>query len=159
MAGKKRNTGERVVEAERFVLRGRDGRERLVLGTTEAGDPFVSVMGADGASRAALHLKGDAPHLHLHDRAGTLRVSVALDDADLGPGRSGEVPSVSLCNADGTAQVQLVVLPQGGGPGVALNDAAGRQRIFLHLLDDTYVVVTDAKDRKVWTVPKPKPAK
>ena len=86
-------------------------------------------------------------------------MSVALGDGDFGPGRAGEVPSVSLCNEDGTAQIQLVVLPQGGGPGVALNDDAGRQRIFLHLLDDTYVVVTDAKDRTVWTVPKPKRAK
>jgi hypothetical protein len=144
-----------VVEAERFVLRGRDGRERLVLGTTHAGDPFVALLGENGEPRAALHLKDDSPHLHLHDRAGTLRVSVALDDADSGPGRSGEVPSVSLCNSDGTAQVQLVVLPQGGGPCVGLNDDGGRQRVFLTLLDDTYLVVTDARNRKVRTVPKP----
>lgn len=123
----KKRAGGRVIEAERLVIRGPDGRERLVLSTTDAGDPFVALLGENGVSRASLRLKDDSPHLQLHDRTGTLRVSVTLDEADFGPGRSGEVPSVSLCNAEGTAQVQLAVLPEGGGPAVGLNDETGLQ--------------------------------
>ena len=65
------------------------------------------------------------------------------------------MPSVSLCDSEDTAQLRLAVLLQGGGPCVGLHDEGGQLRIFLTLLDDTYLVVTDAKNRKVWTVPKP----
>ncbi|MBN1443485.1 MAG: hypothetical protein JXA90_12315, partial [Planctomycetes bacterium] len=59
----------RTVEADRFVLRGSDGAERLLIESDAAsGSPSLALLDAEGKKRAVLLLAGrDLPRLALLD--------------------------------------------------------------------------------------------
>lgn len=74
------------VQAEKFVVRDTDGKQRGVLGVDEDGQPGLSLLGVDGKSRANLTLDRDGrPCLTLRGLPGEVgegRIVLGIDDHD-----------------------------------------------------------------------------
>ena len=65
---------EKVVEAEKFVLRDAHGRSRAVMTVSADGSPVLALSDQDGTTRATLAVSADgSPGLDLADREGRLR--------------------------------------------------------------------------------------
>lgn len=106
-----------VVEANRFLLRGVDGRVAGGLETTDAGDIRL-VLGAQGTAAAFLEVQSNGvAHLSLRSDQGDVRAALV----------GGRVPAVSLSPGGSHSSAALSTLPDGGG-ALLINDARGRVR-------------------------------
>jgi len=105
------------VEANRFLLRGLDGKVAGGLETTEAGDIRL-VLGSQGTAAAFLEVQRNGiAHLSLRSEQGDVRAALV----------GGKVPSVSLSPGGSHSSAALSTLPDGGG-ALLINDARGRVR-------------------------------
>ena len=80
VGGAQRANEAKVVEAEQFIVRDREGKERVRLGLASNGDPALFIRGKDGQNRVILQSNDESVGgLYLSGRDGTL--SVVLEAA------------------------------------------------------------------------------
>jgi len=132
---------ERVVEAEKFVLRYEKGNAAAVLGMTPNG-PSLSLYDAEGKRRLAVGLGSSGPAFVLFDENGKLQ-SWLYTTKDLAglvvqggqPQQRTEITAsatgtnLALFDANGEARIRLNL--QGDEPSLRLRDAAGKARLAL----------------------------
>lgn len=105
------------VEATKFVLRDKDGKERTSLGTTDDGTTALKFLDADGEMRAVIHVAaGGKPSLGLYDAKG-IRAKVCVDT----DGSAG----IEILDANGKTRAALGLLDD-GSPHLLLKDAEGK---------------------------------
>ena len=109
--GAQRANDPKVVEAEQFVVRDKDGKERARLGLAAGGVPALFLRGKDGNERVILQAgdQDDCGSLNLFGSGGGLQaLSVVLD----GGNRSVNSPSLLLRRDDKT-RINLNVVHDG----------------------------------------------
>ncbi|UCH33451.1 MAG: hypothetical protein JSV65_12845 [Armatimonadota bacterium] len=135
-------TPQEIVEAEKFVLRDAEGRQRAVLQVPEWG-PCLSLYDAAGTTQVALYINGSRPGVRLSDTNGKERAILEVDEGPLfalfderGQQRAGigvqetgdktwpEGAAFFLFDADGRPRVTLDAFPR--GPELVLHDATGK---------------------------------
>ncbi len=105
---------QKVVEAERFVLRDTYGKLRATL-TVEGGSAGLKLFDETGTARAALALLNGWPALSLQDQAGKPRAMLGVS-----PGESG------LIFFDAAGKSRAVLTVAGNSPRLTLSDQAGK---------------------------------
>lgn len=125
---------EKVVEAERFVLRGADGTEHAVLGLDGQGNP--NLLMRKGKAHAFLTLAG--PGLHLRAPDGKTSSFLGIDTNG-----SNRLELTSERLQDG---LRATVQPDGSAGFYAV-DAEGRERVTMEYLAEgsSQLTVRDAK--------------
>jgi hypothetical protein len=107
---------QKLVEAERFVLRDTNGKLRATL-SMEDGSPSLSLHDEVLRFRAVLGVAGGSPALELLDQAQTIRATlIALDGA----------PVLTLNDQAGKHRAMLSVADSGGSPALEFFDQAGK---------------------------------
>lgn len=122
--------GAREVTAQRFVVRGADGKARALLGVNQAGVPSLSLLAPDGETvRTAIGLTADGAgsSITLSDAAGTRRASLTV--------AANGVPALTINDRDGKNRVAFGVADNGVS-FVALKDASEKIRAFMFLNPD-----------------------
>ena len=120
----------KVVEAERFVVRNRGGKEVAsfgLQGSLPRPDPQLVIHGPDGESFVSLgHVYGDqgGPHLLFFDGGGGARISLGLS------GRQPELIFRDGRELDSRNRVQLQLGPD-GSPLFSFFDERGALRAFV----------------------------
>lgn len=70
-------------EAEQLILRGRNGDQRVVIGTRPNGTAYVSLYDRDGNHRVDLGTnQNNASYLLMYDRDGKRRIDLGVDQAN-----------------------------------------------------------------------------
>lgn len=111
-------------EAEHIIIRDKEGRARIVMGTWKDGSPRLLFAGASGTPRMELRVGSEeTPAIELFDETGDVRLS--LDVGTLGP-------SVSVRDKD-SKSVARIMLGKDGSPGMSFDDENGRQRLLAGL--------------------------
>jgi hypothetical protein len=154
---------ERVMEADKFVVRdekgvtrcvlGRhvggdvglllsdgEGRQRAYLAVAETGDLTLDCTRGEGQLACRLGLRGDVIGLTLADAQGSPRLLAGVDEEGL--------PAVTFLTPDMKPRVELKVTRE--GPGVLdLYDGAARLRLRLTIVDDDApsVMLADEAER------------
>ena len=110
---------ERIVEAERFVLRDSTGAVHAKLAVEPHGSASLSLFDREGTRRVRLSAWG----LYLADPGGTQRASLRLIPDVLSSGASA--PVLHLADAEGKPRGTLMVLPDGSSR-LLLSDGEGK---------------------------------
>lgn len=84
--------GDRVVEAQRFVVRSADGKERAVLGLVGEDRLYLSMFDSGGKQRAAVGVEDDGPSVKLFNADGKMQAVLDL---------LGERPRLTLFDENG----------------------------------------------------------
>jgi hypothetical protein len=106
MAGGAYRADEKVVEAERFIVRDKDGKVRLWMGMNPSGTPSLTLFDKDQKSRLMMILAPDGkPEIVLRDESGRGGVGI-------GSTRDGAMV-LSISDKDGRAYVSLSLAPDG----------------------------------------------
>jgi hypothetical protein len=84
--------GGAVVEAQRFIVRGTDGKPRAVLGLIDKDRTYLSLYDSDGKQRAAVGVEDDGPSVKLYNAEGKMQAVLDL---------LGERPRLMLFDANG----------------------------------------------------------
>jgi len=132
LSASQRKGGE-TLEAERLVLRDRDGRKRLELATEEGG--LVQTF-LDKAGKPRLTLSVDDngyAGIGFMGNDGKLRLNLSLDS-------DGEASLSGFGDAK-SPTISLVVLKD-GSPMVSLHDKRGNQRVGMYVAPDNSVGLT-----------------
>jgi hypothetical protein len=107
-------------EAQRLLVRDRNGRVRMDLGTDSDGTPRLLFFGGEGQVRLVAHLaEGDIPRLYLADEGGRTRLLLGTDK---------DGPSLDLLDADQRGRLSMTV-DKGGSPVLQLRDRDGKTRL------------------------------
>ena len=114
------------IEAEEFVLRGRDGNVQARLGLLPDGSPFLQLTGNGGQSTAELSvLPSQGPVLKLSD--GRALVSMRA---------KGDGSSEITLHSEGQEPRAAMFLEADGTPVLSMTDAEGRVRVGLTISAD-----------------------
>lgn len=135
------SSSSKIFDAERFIVRGDDGKERASLALSN-GVPMFVLRDASNKVRAALGLdSAGVPSLALQDQNGQQRVLLALG--------SDGTPGVVLRDQAGRQRAGLTVAAD-GSPGLGIFDASGNQRASLAVSADGSTTLTfdDAKGKR-----------
>ena len=136
---------EKLVEAERFVLRmPNDPGPRAILGTNDQGAVSLAFLRPNGKTAVGLGYRADGqPAVELFDQA-IKRASLDLDNM----GR----PRMELWDGKGILRVVATVREAGGGLQVL--DAEGRTRAVIGLDGESgRLIIWDDKNSKVFEKP------
>jgi len=117
--------GARTVEAEEFVLRGRDGNVQARLGLLPDGSPFLQLTGAGQSTAELSVLPGQGPVLKLSD--GKALVSMRAN---------GDGSSEITLHSEGQEPRAAMFLEADGTPVLSMTDAEGRVRAGLTISAD-----------------------
>lgn len=141
LAGARRGNQQRVIEAERFVLRGRDGKVRatlreladgravlafsdrqgtgrLLVGTNDHDEPSISLLGNDGQDRLVLVIDPeDTANVALRDAGARPRIILGVRPA-------GEAVQ-TFFGHDGRGQLELAI-SRDGTPRLRIQNQGGR---------------------------------
>lgn len=142
-AGAKLADGPKVVEAERFVVRDPDGKERASLGIGKDGRPGLVLYDAGGKERARLTLQKDGAMLALVGDAesyvglavGKLGPALMLEGEDRKRSSVLSTQSLGLRDSKGATSCSLG-LSETGTPHLALNHAGGKSGVSVMATDD-----------------------
>jgi hypothetical protein len=121
IGGAQRADDAKVIEAERFVVRDKDGKERIRLGLASDGaTPVLFLNGKDGSNRAILQAsdKDDHGSLFLCGERGEL--SVELD----GGSKATNQPALVLRRGD-ERRINLNINTVSGQPWLRMQDQKG----------------------------------
>ena len=114
----------RTVKAEEFLIIGRDGKPRMILGL-DHGSPRLTLIYTNGKTCAELAVSEDGePFLKLNDRRGKTRIQLLL--AEKG------VSSLNFYDEDKRSRAK-VGLSDNGSPSFLLRDARGKSRTKMFL--------------------------
>jgi hypothetical protein len=120
IGGAQRINEAKVVEAEQFIIRDKDGKERARLGITSDGGPALFIRGKDGQARAMLQSnEEDVGGLYLSGSDG--RLSVVLGAAS----RASNTPDLVLMRDD-KRRINLNVNTIPGQPWLSIRDESGK---------------------------------
>jgi hypothetical protein len=134
------NPPAQTVEAERFVLRDRQGNQRALLETRPDGAPRLALRDKDGKDRVELLVAADgAPILNFLDRGGAIRLGL-LVAAD------GE-PDLNFADHEGDIRLNLGVA-RSGAPEVGLLEKDQRNGVMLTLTPHGAFVLDFDRDGK-----------
>ena len=124
----------KVVEAERFVVKGKGDKPRAVLEAVDGVSPRRTLLDEGGNRRlvAGLSADGKAASLDLKDGQGRPRLSVQLVD---------DVPKVALIGEDGMIRF-FVHLGLGDTPGLAMMDGDGDMRFATSITEKNALVMS-----------------
>jgi hypothetical protein len=86
------SVGGAVVEAQRFVVRGTDGKPRAVLGMIDGDRTYLSLYDSGGKERAAVGVEDDGPSVKLYNAEGKMQAVLDL---------LGERPRLTLFDENG----------------------------------------------------------
>lgn len=86
------SVGGTVVEAQRFVVRGADGKQRAVLGLLDHDRMYLSLYDTGGKERAAVGVEDDGPSVKLYNAEGKMQAVLDL---------LGERPRLTLFDEKG----------------------------------------------------------
>jgi hypothetical protein len=122
IGGAQRANDPKVVEAEGFIVRDKDGKERVRLGLATDGDPALFLRGKDGHNRVILQAseEDDCGGLYLFGSGKETGLSVVLD----GGIRAVNSPSLVLRRDDKTV-INLNVDKTGLRPWLSFQDENG----------------------------------
>jgi hypothetical protein len=148
-----------VIEADAFVLRGRQGEKRAVLGTNDEGEPFLALL--DSQERPRLFVRIDAkdePSIDLVDCEGQKRISILVAALE-NPGLDrADTPGLYIWDHSGVCRTILGQHPSGGSL-LLLQDEEGIERISFVADEKPSVVVHDRTGKAVWKAPPAPPRK
>ena len=114
--------GDRV--PERLVIRDKEGRVRIDMGTWKDGSPRLLFAGASGTPRLEIRVgAGDVPSIEMLDEDRKVRLSMDV-------GETG--PTLSLRDKDEKPRAMLM-LGNDGSPGLSLHDVTGGLRLMAGL--------------------------
>lgn len=120
----------KVVEAQKFVLRDKEGKQRAVLEVSSKGAASLHLSDKDETPRIAFIVAEDgSPIATLQDEQGQSRVSFASSKIF-----GGSV--VNLMDPDGKVRLGLAVRDRGGVPTLDLRDKDANRRINLGVRPD-----------------------
>jgi hypothetical protein len=131
--------------AERFALRDKDGKDRIVMVVNNSGVPVLGFLAPDGREQLDLFFDPtNGPVITMRDNKNTIRVTHKVDNNGL--------PWTILADAQGKNRAILVVRDD-GAPVLGLVDPLGKERIDLLIQPDGRSVLrlsdTNSKDRLV----------
>jgi hypothetical protein len=107
-------------QAQRLLVRDKDGRVRMDMGTDPDGTPRLLFFGEGGKVRLVAHLaEGDAPKLSFADEGGRTRLLLGMDE---------DGPSLVLMDKDRLPRVSAMVHAD-GSPLLQLDDKDGKTRL------------------------------
>jgi len=111
-------------EVERVVIRDKQGRVRMDMGTWKDGSPRLLFAGASGTPRLEIKMgANEAPSIDLLDE--NMKVRLSMDVGTLGP-------TLSVRDKDENPRV-MMMLAKDGSPGLFLHDVSGRLRLMAGL--------------------------
>ena len=113
---------EKVIEAEKFVLRDAAARVRAELAVQEDGSPRLVFLDENQRERVQLTVQSEEPRFVLLGETGVTRVNLTA-----GVGEAGS-PSITLCDKEGKARVDLSLIDAIGGARLAFTDQHGETR-------------------------------
>jgi hypothetical protein len=117
----------KTIEAERFLVRGKDGKSQLALFINEFGTPYMNFTGADGKERLGFGLDQEGrPVLKFKDKGEQTRLGLAVDQDG--------TPMQLFVGKDG--KPALAIGLRGARPGLVYTDQLGRRRLGLYLVED-----------------------
>ena len=125
---------QKVVEAEKFVLRDGGGRHRAVLETLDWG-PSFTLYGANGKKSVELATDGLESGLIFYDDRQKQRVRLVVEEG----------PMLDLCDAKGRTRAWLFTCEH--GPALAFADAKGDYRAVMAVTEPS--VLADMFDGKI----------
>jgi hypothetical protein len=118
LMGQTATTQPQSLQAEEFVLRGRDGKVRGAMGITPDGAVGLNLADIKGQTRITLDITADGlPGLDLYDAQGKMRATLALGPAG--------TPGLGLYDASGKLRTSLDV-PAANTPGLAFYHENGK---------------------------------
>jgi hypothetical protein len=113
---------DRTHEADRLLVRDKDGNARMDLGTNSDGTPRLLFQGRDGKVRLALHLvEDDSPTIWLGDKGGKNRLSMTVNE---------DGPAMDLKYQAGAARVRMTV-NRDDAPRLAVSDKDGKYHLWM----------------------------
>ena len=153
----------RIVEAEKFVLKDDNGKDRAVLCMGDFG-PVLSFNDPRGLPRLTLELRGEGPMISLCDPNGAWEarleatkegavVVVWEDGGKRGAGVSAQADGPDVWLSDGECAVRAKFTMANGHPCLRLSDAQGTCRLELAALKDgPHVSLFGADGRPFYSV-------
>jgi hypothetical protein len=160
----------RTIKAERFVVLGPNGEERITLQVTNRGVADVALLDTRGRSRTELRVTPDgAAGLGFYNAEGGKRMVVGLTSEDkaglsvfsdghqvigMSAQRSGEMALTMYDPKSGFARAGLGLGPE-GSPALVMLDSQGKPRLQLGLSKDGNgnLAIMDNSGKTVSTVP------
>jgi hypothetical protein len=133
-------TADGTREAERVVIRDREGRVRMDMGTWKDGSPRLLFAGASGTPRLELKVGADeAPFIELLDE--NMKVRLSMDVGTTGP-------TLSVRDKDENPRV-VMMLGKDGSPGLSLQDESGKHRLLAGLVGNNMsgLTFTDSNEK------------
>jgi hypothetical protein len=155
----------RTIEAEEFVLRGRNGNVRARLGLLPDGSPFLQLTGngdssaelsvlpsqgpvlklSDGKAMVSMRAKGDgSSEITLHSEGQEPRAAMFLE--------SDGTPVLSLTDAEGRVRAGLTISAD-GGPSLSLYDEASLRAMLGTTGDRASLTLLDRQGRLLFSAP------
>ena len=155
----------RTIEAEEFVLRGRNGNVRARLGLLPDGSPFLQLTGngdssaelsvlpnqgpvlklTEGKALVSLRANGDgSSEITLHSEGQEPRAAMFLEPDG--------TPVVSLADAEGRVRAGLTISAD-GGPSLSLYDEASLRALLGATGDHVSLTLLDRQGRLVYSAP------
>jgi hypothetical protein len=133
--------GKKVIEANEFILKDKDGNLRGLLGFADNGEPRLTLLGSKGLSVVEVGLRHPAgnPGVVLTDAAGQFRAGILLDEAGN--------PSFTIHGRNGKARLGLFA-EEGNATGVVVFDEAETPRLRVLWQQDDDQPVVALHDRK-----------
>ena len=157
--------GARTVEAEEFVLRGRDGNVQARLGLLPDGSPYLQLTGAgqstaelsvlpsqgpvlklsDGKALVSMRAKGDgSSEITLHSEGQEPRAAMFLE--------ADGTPVLSMTDAEGRVRAGLTISAD-GAPSLSLYDESSLRAMLGTTGDRSTLTLLDAHGRQVFAAP------
>ena len=156
----------RSIEAEEFVLRGRDGNVSARLGLLPDGSPFLQLTGAGGQSTAELSvLPSQGPVLKLSDGKALVSMRAKGDgSSEITLHSEGQEPRAAMfLEADGTPVLSMtdaegrvragLTISADGSPSLSLNDDASLRAMLGTSGDRSVLTLLDRQGRLVFAAP------
>jgi hypothetical protein len=160
-------TNTRTVEAEEFVLRGRDGDAHARLGLLPDGSPVLQLTGgageqstaelsvlpsqgpvlklSDGKALISVRAKGDgSSEITLHSEGGEPRAALFLE--------ADGTPVLSMTDADGNVRAGLTISAD-GAPSLSLYDDTSLRAMLGASGDRASLTLLDRQGRLVYSAP------
>jgi len=159
-------SGTRTVEAEEFVLRGRNGDVHARLGLLPNGSPFLQLTGSEGQSTAELSvLPSQGPVLKLSDGKALVSMRAKGDgSSEITLHSAGQEPRAALfLEADGTPVLSMtdaagnvragLTISADGAPSLSLYDDTSLRAMLGTSGDRAALTLLDRQGRLVYTAP------
>lgn len=138
------------IEAEEFVLKGADGKNRMKMLTLKDGTSALALFDAQGKSRMEFKIKPNGiPVFDLRDAEGDVRLAMFVDEKEntfigLADGANKDRLTLRL-NADGSSSLRFLdgirvraalQLDRHGQPELGFVDENGKERLEMDLTKD-----------------------